>query len=554
MNLKKRLLNFYFKLANLIMLDKYISIIIIIYAVSMLTVIGWGIPSPSRPFTYNMDEWHQLASVKALFSQGTPNVPGAAHGSIFQFLLSGIYLILFTVFGIVNPFAIHSLMDNLTMQGTLFVVMRSNTLLFGILSIITLTVIAKKYLKSNAVLTAILFVGTPIFLTLSNFFKYDVALIFWICFSILFIMRYAKSPNLKNFTIAAIPCALSFATKVSAIPMLAVYVLGYFWFTPNWKNKYKYLIIGVSVFMAIFIIFGIPDIFFRWSDYMEYFSSNLTTSVNVDKNYLLGISNKWLYLFFVIFPLTFGHIFYMIFFLAFVYWLWQTIGWFYGKKNYNQKNEIFILLSLVLFLLSLIPLGLGASGNRLLVLLPFLVLLSAKFVVTILKFGGYKIPLIIFIGVLIALQIRESSIVIYAKYSKNVIRESSGWIVENIPKGEVIGLENIPIYQTLPDIVLKEYYLNLTTKNAKTRYSYRVINNMSDKLPKIIIITNRYVDEKYLIKSSKKDLLMRMKKENYKIIAEFLPNKVLYKLFGNHRDYYLSGLNFILPVTIYDRG
>jgi len=534
--------------------NKLLILLTAIYSLAILSIISWGIPSEARPFTYNMDEWHQMSAVRALFSQGTPNVPGAAHGSIFQFLLSGLYLIPFTVFGFVNPFAIHSSTDNLAMQERLFIILRSNTLLFGIISIIVLAIIAKKYFNSNSVLTVIFLIGTPIWLTLSNYFKYDVALIFWITLSILSLLHFAKYPTLRNFIISAIPCALSFATKISAIPILAIYIFSFFWFTPHWQKKYKYLMFGSIVFLAIFIILGIPDLIFRWGDYSEYLSSNLVSSVQADSNYLLGVSNKWIYIFFVVFPIIFGHIFYIIFFTTFIYWSIRIAKCFCSKKHIERKNEVFLFCSLIIFLLSLIPLGLGATGNRSLVLLPFFALLSAKFVINMLKCSKYKLYAAIFIGILVFLQFQESSIVIYHKYSENVLQKSSEWIIKNIPEGAIIGIENIPIYQTLPDVVLREYYLDATSKNAKTSYVYEVVNVSSKKLPKIVIITNRHVAEKYLIKSPKKDLLKRLKKESYRVAEEYMPNPQLYKLFYNDLDYYLSGLNFVFPVTIYEKS
>jgi hypothetical protein len=534
--------------------NKLLIILIALYSLAIFSVIAWGIPSQARPFTYNMDEWHQMSAVRALFSHGTPNVPGAAHGSIFQFFLSGVYLIPFVVFGLVNPFAIHSSISNLAMQEKLFIVLRSNTLLFGVLSIIVLAIIAKKHLNSNSVLTALLFVCTPIWLTLSSNFKYDIALIFWILLSTLAILNYIKSPTLKNYIISAIPCALAFATKVSAVPMLAIYIASFFIFTPHWQKKYKHLVWGVAVFLAIFVVFGIPDLFFRWSDYMEYLSSNLVSSVKADSNYILGVPNKWIYIFFIGFPMIFGHIFYFLFFIAFVYWLIKIIRWLYFKKYADHKGEIFIFFSLIIFILSLTSLGLGATGNRVLVILPFLGLLSAKFIINVLKTNRYKTYLSIFIGILIFLQFCESSVVIYAKYGKSVLQQSSSWIVGNISKGTTIGIENIPIYQSLPDIVLREYYLKATDKLAKISYEYEIVSATSKKLPKVVIISDRYLDEKFEKKSPKKDLLDRLKKENYKVTEEFRPNLQLYKLFHNDLDYYLSGLNFVFPVTIYERS
>jgi 4-amino-4-deoxy-L-arabinose transferase-like glycosyltransferase len=538
---------------DIIVKNKVLIVLIVLYSLAMLSIISWGIPTAERPFTYNMDEWHQLSAVRALFAQGTPNVPGAAHGSIFQFLLSGIYLVPFTILGIINPFTIHSSISNLAMQGKIFMVLRLNTLLFGILSIITLSIVAKKYLKNNSILTAILFMGTPIWLVLSSYFKYDIALVFWITLSILFILRFSKRPAFKNYILSAVPCALSFATKVSAIPMLLIYIFSFFWFAPHWQKKLKYLIWGLIIFTGISVIFGIPDLIFRWGDWKEYLSSNLITSIRADSNYLLGAPNKWIYILFNLFPIIFGHIFYIIFIISFTYWLFIIAKWLYFKKYKDHKVEIFLFSSLVVFFLSLIPLGLGASGNRSLVLLPFFGLLSAKFLVNILKFGKYKLLFLSIISILVLLQLHESSIVIYSKYGKSILWESSEWITTNISEGTIIGIENIPIYQTLPDVALSGYYLNSANKYAK-KYSFEVINALSNKLPKIVIITNKYLDEKYLKNSLKKDLLTRLKKENYKAIEEFLPSKQVYKLFRNDLGYYLSGLNFVYPVTIYERG
>ena len=46
--------------------NKSVTGLIIFYIVLMLSLINWGIPSNNHPFTYFMDEWHQLQAVRAV--------------------------------------------------------------------------------------------------------------------------------------------------------------------------------------------------------------------------------------------------------------------------------------------------------------------------------------------------------------------------------------------------------------------------------------------------------------------------------------------------------
>lgn len=177
---------------QVILNNKGVTVIIFVYVLAMLSVISYGIPNANHPFNYFMDEWHQSQSVRDLFKYGTPNISGAANGSIFQFFLTGIYLIPFQIFGVINLFAIKSSVINLDLQFRLFEILRLNTLIFGIGSITLIAYISKKYFRLNSFLTAFLFVINPLWLMLSNYFKYDIALMFWILVSMLFLLYNLK--------------------------------------------------------------------------------------------------------------------------------------------------------------------------------------------------------------------------------------------------------------------------------------------------------------------------------------------------------------------------
>src|SRR5581483_6811731 len=148
---------------------------------TMVSVISWGTPSIAHPFNYQMDEWHSMQSVRALFKYGTSNVAGAALGPVFHYLLTGILLVPFVLLKIIYPFGIHSSIDMLAMQQKLFIILRLNTIFFGVLSFINLTYIAKKYFKlKNYLLVCIFILSTPVWLVYSNYYIYNIALVFWI--------------------------------------------------------------------------------------------------------------------------------------------------------------------------------------------------------------------------------------------------------------------------------------------------------------------------------------------------------------------------------------
>lgn len=532
------------------MMNKSFKITIFIaglYAFFMLTIIGWGIPNNNHSYNYHMDEWHQMQAVRATFKYGTPNVAGAAHGSIFQFLLTGIYLTPFIILKIVDPFAIKSAVTQLMMQHRLFEILRINTLIFGVLTIVVLAKIAINHLKINPSFSIILFVLTPIWLTLSNFFKYDIALVFWITISLLFFFRYASNPSLINFLLAGVFSSLALATKLSALPILPIYILSFFYYTPAVKKKYSHLIFGLMIFLLGFIIFGIPDFFLRRGDYSEFLYSNLITSPKDSSNFLLNPSPWWIYLFFKILPFDFGYAFWILSIVALIYW---TIF-----KNPSSKNIFFLLICLAIFIISLFPLKFYAGGNRMLVLLPFLALLSGAFIKSVKSrlSGKYRKLFTLLIFIVFAFQFLQSFIMIYTKWKIDIRSSSSDWIEGNIKKGSVVGIENIPIYQSLPDIVVKEFYSKQQNPKYKTLFDYQIVNRGSQSLPNIVIITNRELDESYLKNSPKKALLARLKRENYKKTVEFKPPEILYRIMGNELGFYASGIVAFPSISIFEK-
>lgn len=536
------------KIINHVLKNKIAVGIIVIYSLSMISIIDWGIPNLNHPYNYHMDEWHQLQSIKAIFKYGSPNVSGAANGTIFHFLLSGVYLSPFALFKIIDPFSVKSGAESLLMQKKIFEILRLNTLIFGVLSLFVLSSLVKKYFKINPILPLIFFTVTPLWLALSNYFKYDIVLTFWIVASLFYLLKYGSNPTLRNYIIAGIFCSLALATKISALPLFIIYIFSFLYFSLSKKKKYSDLSIGLVIFISIFLILGIPDLILQIGDYREYFYSNLIRDPMIFDNFILEYRPWWVYVLLKVIPLDFGYPLFLIIVASLTYWCIKLIPKIIKLDFKAFKNEIFVFISMIVFIVSLIPLELGANGNRLLVLLPFFAILSSLFVKKILKnFPSLKIQIYIVFVILFLIQFLQSFVMVYVKWQADPRQLSSDWITKNINKGSTIGIENIPIYQLLPDLVVKEFYLG--SKNNKFRYE--VVNDKSVSLPNIVVVTNREFDINYVKKSPKKSFIARLKKEGYKVKKEFKSPTILYKIMGNEFAFYSSGIVPIWTVTIY---
>src|SRR3989344_4433803 len=535
---------------SLVKRNKVLILLLVIFIILELLMMPVGIPNKNHPFTYFMDEWHQSQAVRNLFRHGTPNMPGGANGSIFQFFLTGIYLIPFYLLGIINPFNIKSSVTDMELQENLFIILRSNTILFGVFCILVLAYMSKKYFKLNPFLVSFLFIFNPLWLILNNYFKYDIALLFWVLLSFLFFLRYTVNPNTSNFLLAGFFSGLSLSTKLSAIPLILLYIVTFLIFTPNYKKYISQLFLGLFIFLATFLLFGVPDLILGKGNILEYLQSNLfrtpeTTSdiYNIGMNYAQVLLYK-------IYPVTFGRVLYFGFLLSLI-----TGTLFYFKSIFKNRINILTLLFFIFFALSFIPLKIGAASNRTLVLLPFIVLIQLVVYVRIYKFIKshlLKYPILIVFILLMGFQMFESLSWVTVRLNPDPRVESSKWLIANIPKKVTIGIENIPIYQFLPDIVLREFYLAQYNNIQATNFSYQIINSQTDNFPEVVVLTNSEIEAKYLKKSEKRDIIEKMGR-NYVEAAEFKPDFKYFNLINSEFDYYISVLIFIPNISFFEK-
>jgi glycosyltransferase involved in cell wall biosynthesis len=534
-----------------------LAILLLIYILTMLLVIASGIPSQTHPFNYQMDEWHQFQSVRTVLKYGTPNLSGSANGTMFNFFISGVMLVPFYLLRIINPFAIKSAVDSLFEQEKLFILLRLFTLFFGTLTLIYIAKIAK-ILKIKSSLAVFMFIFTPAWLVLSNFFKYDIALTFWITLSLYYLIKYSFVPDRKNFLLASFTSGMAFAVKVSAIPILPVLVLAFFLFSSNFKKNYRDLLLGILTFIFFSVLFGIPDIVFGGRNMNDYLFGNIVSGPSaLIQNYKLGYSLLNLTLFHKL-PEIFGHFLYPLTIISVIWILISSVFDLRRKSLSSFKFKVFLILSFMLFCLSLVPLRITISANRAVVLLPFIVILNTVFIKEFFSlFKNRKIFIgilsIIFV-ILFSVQIFESYLWVRLKISNLPEQTSSAWILRNIPMQSGIGLENIPIYQFEPDFVLKEFYDKQYHPNINTTYNYQIIDSSTKVLPKYIILSNVSYEQKYLKKSPKNDLVKRIINDNYAKVAYFPLEVPYYSYFDNYFSYPFVGV-LVYPdgISIYEK-
>ena len=149
---------------------------------------------------------------------------------------------------------------------------------------------------------------------------------------------------------------------------------------------------------------------------------------------------------------------------------------------------------------------------------------------------------------IIVFQFIETFSWFYIKIQPGPRATASQWIVKNIPYGSAIGIENIPIYQFLPDVILKEFYEKEYKISNPKIFNYQIINANDKTFPQYVIVTNKE-SVNYLKESQKRKLLSNLERGGYKDVFISEPNFKFLGLFTNKRDYFISGL-IQLPTSI----
>jgi hypothetical protein len=313
-------------------------------------------------------------------------------------------------------------------------------------------------------------------------------------------------------------------------------------------SKLKTLFIGLLIFTGTIVFFGIPDIVFGKGNMIGYLQSNIIDApTTFNNNFNFGGINDWVYFLTRIYPITFGYALYLGFLVALVTGVISIIYLLFKRKlkdfQIMHKNYLFLTLIFILFALSLYPLKSGALGNRALVLLPFIAIAVGSLLTLLLSIKNRTVAVCMALIIILVFLSQAFDSYKFFKFKMNVDTRvsSSGWIVNNIKPGETIGIENIPIYQLLPDVILKDFYLQQYSKQGENLYRYQVVN-YKEKLPKVVIVTNGELESNFWIKSDRTNLTKQLIKEKYKVVQVFKPDFKYFPTLRDRFDLYLSGL------------
>lgn len=501
--------------------SRWLWLALLLYCGLIIAGITWGLPNADRVFIYQMDEWHQLNSVKAAVTQGSISVPGAANGLMWHFLLMGAYSAPFILSGIVDTSQITSAVTGLEMQQRLFVILRFSTLLFGLGSVAVLHDLMRRFFGIKSQVAQLFLLLMPGFVILSRFFKYDVALLFWIFVTIWVSLWYARRPTGLRYACLGFVAGLTLATKVSAVPILGVLGFAFVLFDDHvlrsWASFGRFAQ-GLSAFVVVVLLVGIPDVLFgiaRLEQYYDLFFSNLVLHPAETGNMILTIP-WWLQLWGVEATAFFGTGFWLVFLGAQIYFFKKL--W---RNSFEQRLRYvtFLFGSFWLFVMSLVPLKLSASGNRLLVLVPFMVILVAVCFEELLV--GKRSKLVgVMLAVAMGLQVVDLASWQYVHFSPDIRMVSSDWIEAEVVVGSSFGLETGPLYRFEPDSILKDYFFQQYQLDVPARYAYTEVTAETVNFPEYVIVTN-VRKESWFKETPKKKLIQNLENDGYRVVAEF---------------------------------
>lgn len=486
--------------------------------ISLLTLIGgffrfynmtWG-----SPFYFHPDERNIAASVSQLHFPSQMNPNFFAYGSF------PIYVIYATEF----VFNLFLKPHDLFIQAT--IISRFYSAVLSLLIIPSIYFIGKKLGNKYVGLFAAIFCALSVgLIQFAHFGTFEMWLTFLGIWFFYFSLKLIKNISSKNITIVGAIFGLLVATKISALPLLALPFIGIaFNLLAESKANKLGLIILKTFIKLIILMFSSLTIFAIFSPYVFLDSNSFLSSMRYESSVAFGTlpvfytgeffgSIPVLFQFTKIYPFLINPILTILFIFSFIYVF--IVG--LKKKNYS-----YLILDTCYLILFLPQAFLFAKWTRYIVpTLPFTYLIIAITIEDFLKKNVLSIKYSVLSSLVLINIIFATSYFITVFIKPDTRIEASIWAEKNIPResivlSEVYDMGILPFNQGLPNISLFNFYDLDQTPNTKS-----------------LELKNALEQNKYLILPSQRILQARILNPN-----KFPTGNNFYKELADNKSYY----------------
>ena len=343
-------------------------------------------------------------------------------------------------------------------MGKIYLIGRVVTILFGLLTVYITYLLAKKmYNKWVGLIAGLVLALLPLHVVHSRYMSVDVPTTFWIVLSLLCAVKIEKSKGYKWYILSGFAAGLATATKYYAIlAVISIFTAHYLNSHDRFSNKKMFVtvfrdkrIVIACIMLIVGFFIGSPYVFLSPTEfYSGAVLHHLDAMVGGEENYNMEYSSyKYPFFFHIYASLFIG--------MGPLLLLLTLVGIAYSLFKHNKSD--LILLSFIFPYYLMIGITFLRPMRYAIPLLPFLAIISARLIYDVYLLldriprrkiikGGY-----IFLMGLIMVYTFLNSFAYGLMMSKKDNRDKAAqWIVENVEKGNTIGLTREPGFFSVP--------------------------------------------------------------------------------------------------------
>lgn len=371
----------------------------------------------------------------------------------------------------------------------LYITARSLSVFFEILTIIILFFMGKIFYGDYKIglLASFLVAITPIHVIWSHYIGTDTIFVFQTCLILLLSFYILKNCNYKIYLAAGFIMGLTGATKSSSLPLVLIPILAHI----LGKNKiFDRRLLFYLFFILVGFITGNPYSIIEPTEFIlrlkrTLIDDNVSFNPALKLYDCLGPQPNLIYYLTMGPKYAFGIPLSVLFLLGFIFAFIK-----------RKKVDILILVWIIIFWLLI---SLSSPWRVLrwqLPYVPFLCLLSAGFISSILQYTHKYLRIFIITTVFFVscYTLFYSTAYVKMMTEKDVRDEASEWIENNIPEGKKIGVPNVYFWN--PSIVMMEFWYKETEPFYKGIKKYKIsqllwdIEILKKENPDYVILTD----------------------------------------------------------------